>query len=86
MAFQPLKMEKFLNRAAKDLAFRRNFIANPETILKSEGVTLPAGVSIKVVEDTPTQAHLILPPFRDSGAASDANPESINGGYSRTSH
>jgi hypothetical protein len=50
-------------RAAKDAAFRWALVADPTGTLERElGMTVPAGVTISVLEETPTRRYLVLPP------------------------
>ena len=53
---------KIIARAWRDQAFKAKLIANPGAILKDAGVTVPAGVTVTVVENTDTHVHLVLPP------------------------
>ena len=52
-----------ISRAAEDNEFRASLIADPKAVINSElGIEIPDGVSVSVVEDTPTAVHLVLPP------------------------
>jgi len=53
---------KVIARAWRDPAFKEKLIASPLAALKEAGVTLPAGVTVKVVENTDSHFHLVLPP------------------------
>jgi Nitrile hydratase, alpha chain len=59
---------KVLRQAATDPAFRRRLIADAPGTLKASGIDVPAGIEIKVVEDTGSVVHLVLP---TSAAADD---------------
>jgi hypothetical protein len=65
-------------KALRDETFRERLLADPESTLAGEGITLPAGATVKVVEDTVNVRRLVLPAV--SGALSDANVEHVVGG------
>jgi hypothetical protein len=48
-------------RAWADPAFKAKLIADPAVVLKENGLLVPAGVTIKVVENTDKVLHLALP-------------------------
>ena len=55
-------------------------MADPKAAIKAEtGVTVPAGFTLKVCEDTADTSHLVLPPATDA-ALSDADLEQVSGG------
>lgn len=41
--------------------FRKKLVRDPAATLQQEGVELPAGVQVVVVEDTATTIHFVLP-------------------------
>jgi hypothetical protein len=53
---------KIIAKAWRDPAFKAKLIANPGATLKEAGLTVPAGVTVKVVENTDSHFHLVLPP------------------------
>ena len=56
-------LEQLLSRAGEDPAFRQRLLAEPEATLKEEyGFAVPNGMRLKVIEDSKTTAHLVLPP------------------------
>ena len=61
---------KIIAKAWRDPSFKAKLIADPQGTLKQAGVTIPAGVTVKVVENTDTHFHLVLPP-KPAGALSD---------------
>ena len=61
---------KIIARAWRDPAFKASVLADPHAALKEAGVDVPAGVTVKVVENTDTHVHLVLPP-KPSGELSD---------------
>ena len=69
---------QLLSKAAKDGEFRSRLIASPrETISAETGATLPAGLDVVVHEDSPTTAHLVLPP---SPRLTEADLATVTGG------
>jgi len=69
-------------KAWSDPAFRAKLLANPRATLLAEGVQIPAGVTINVVENTPDVINLVLPP-RPSDALSDEALAAISAGLFR---
>lgn len=50
-----------LARAAADPAFRARLLADGTAAFGELGIPVPHGMSVKVLEDTPTLVHLVLP-------------------------
>ena len=48
-------------RAWADPAFKARLLADPATVLKENGVVVPAGIEFRVVENTDTVIHLTIP-------------------------
>jgi hypothetical protein len=44
-----------------DEGYKKSFIADPAAALKDEGIIVPDGVKIRVLEDTPELRSFILP-------------------------
>jgi hypothetical protein len=61
---------KLVARAWRDPAFKAKLIADPQAVLKDAGMAVPAGATVKVVENTGTHFHFVLP-AKPSGALSD---------------
>ena len=55
-------MQKIITRCWDDEEFKKRLMADPAKILDAEGVSVPDGVSIRVVEDTDQVRTLIIPP------------------------
>jgi hypothetical protein len=58
---QSKAMGKLIAKAWADDAFKARLLADPSAVLAAEGVQTPAGVTIKVVENTASVFNLILP-------------------------
>jgi len=52
---------KIIAKAWRDPAFKAELIANPAAALKAEGINVPDGMAVTVVENTDKQFHLVLP-------------------------
>jgi hypothetical protein len=53
---------KIIAKAWRDPAFKAALIANPAAALAAEGIDVPAGMVVTVLENTDKQFHLVLPP------------------------
>jgi Nitrile hydratase, alpha chain len=50
-----------IEKAWTDDSYKEALVADPEAVLSSEGISLPQGVRLRVVEDTGEMIHLVLP-------------------------
>ena len=62
---------KIIAKAWRDPAFKAELIANPAAALKAEGIDVPAGMAVTVLENTDKQFHLVLPPVPSDELAED---------------
>ena len=69
---------KVVAKAWSEELFKRRFLADPKTVLKEHGIEVPGEVTIKVMEDSGTTVHLVLP--ARPGELSDAELEKVAGG------
>jgi hypothetical protein len=71
--FQSQFLTKAITKAWRDPKYRERLKSDPRAALSEAGVTMsvPAGLEIKVVEDTTNLMHLILPPPPSDGELSD---------------
>jgi hypothetical protein len=53
--------QQLVARAWSDPALKAKLLADPAAVLKAEGVGVPPGVTVKVVENTDQVVHLVLP-------------------------
>jgi hypothetical protein len=76
---------KIVERLLKDSAFKGELMSNPAAaIAKETGWQVPAGVSIKVVEETADTFYLVVPHIEtDGGELSDEQLENVAGGSRR---
>src|SRR4029453_12623925 len=61
---------KVIARAWRDPSFKAKLLADPQGTLRQAGVSIPAGVTVKVVENTHAHFHFVLP-AKPSGALTD---------------
>ena len=76
-------MPRIVARCWVDAEFKARLQADPVAVLQAEGLSLPQGVQLQVLEDTPTLCHLVL--VQPPADVSDAELEALSGGY-RVSH
>jgi hypothetical protein len=70
---------KIVARAWRDPAFKAKLVADPHAVLKDAGVPIPAGMTVKVVENSASLFHLVLPP-KPTGEFSDEALDRMAGG------
>ncbi len=59
---QAKKIQKIIARAWADDGFKQRLISNPSETLKGEGIEVPDGMDIRVVESTNDVHYFVLPP------------------------
>jgi hypothetical protein len=52
---------RVIARTWTDEAFKKELLADPVRVLAANGVTVPAGINVKVLEDSHTVNYLVLP-------------------------
>lgn len=57
----PNSIQKIVTRCWQDEEFKKSLLADPRAILEAEGVDVPEGITIKVVEDTAQVRHFVIP-------------------------
>ena len=70
---------KVVARAWRDPTFKAKLIADPQAVLREAGMAVPAGAAVKVVENTGTHLHFVLPP-KPVGQLSDEALDAVAGG------
>ena len=76
------QLDTILAAILKDPSLKAKLIANPVAVLAEHGVKGPAGMTIKVVENTPSVFHLVLPHTpATTGELSDDELASAAGGW-----
>ncbi|WP_431855288.1 NHLP leader peptide family RiPP precursor [Azospirillum sp.] len=69
-------------KAQTDPSFRERLLADPAAVLAGEGFTVPPGLTVVAVEDTPTRMHLVLPSALPTGEVSEQDLDAVAGGNS----
>lgn len=78
---QAKKWQEIIQKAWTDEAFKQKLLANANEALEEEGIEVPAGIEVRVVEDTPEVRHVVLPPpSLDEGALDDDQLDAVSGG------
>jgi Nitrile hydratase, alpha chain len=72
-------LAKVGERARTDASFKEELLSDPIGVLATAGVQVPKGVNIKVVENTPTLVHLVLPSL-PQGQLSEQDLKAVAGG------
>ena len=58
---QSKQYQQLIAKCWADEAFKRQLLANPAETLKNEGLEVPEGVQVQVVENTPQVFNLVIP-------------------------
>ena len=59
------KWSAIVEKTFDDIDFKKRLMADPKKVLLEEGIKIPDGVTIKVVESTPSETWLVLPCHRE---------------------
>ncbi|HLO48407.1 MAG TPA: NHLP leader peptide family RiPP precursor [Kamptonema sp.] len=80
---------KLIAKAWEDESFKQELLSNPTAVVAREmGLDNIPGITIQIVEETPTTYYLVLPSkptTNDTEELSDAELEAVAGGRRRTS-
>lgn len=74
------KISQLYARSWSDEKFKQALLINPAAVLKAEGLPMPEGIEVIVLENTDTVFNLVLPARQLDGALSDAQLADISGG------
>ncbi len=75
-----LLIDKGMAKAWQDAEFKSKLMADPKSVLKENGVELPEGLDVKIVENTSNCINLILPMPPKEGELTDEELEKVQGG------
>ena len=78
------KWGRIVAKAWADESFKKRLFANPTAVLKEHGLEVDPGIQVKIVEDTDTLHHLMLPPKPSEAELSEEELEMVAGGISWT--
>ena len=56
-----LNYQNIIKKCWSDENFKKRFIEDPATLLQQEGIEVPEGTNIKVVENTSNETHFVIP-------------------------
>lgn len=74
------KISNIIVKCLKDKKYKEEFKKNPKAVFEKECNTkLPGEVQLKVIEDTPTVKHVVIP-YTEAGELSDKELEALAGG------
>ena len=76
---------QLIAKAMQDAPFRPELLRDPKGVFERElGFSIPANVTVQVVEKSPTEVYLVLPQRATGPGAelSDAELEGVAGGWS----
>lgn len=74
---------QFMARVWSDPQFKQRLIGDPKSVLQEQGVPVPEGMEIRVVENTESVFYLVLPPS-PAEQISDEQLEAVAGGSMQT--
>ncbi len=77
---------RLIERSAQDEELRQRLLNDPKGTVEQElGATLPEGIEIRAIEETPETIYLVLPPkaatSHEGGELSDREFEAVAGGW-----
>lgn len=67
-------------KAWQDESFKQRLLANPAAVLSEQGLEAPAGVQLRVLENTDKIVHLTIPAKPNAAELSDAALDAVAGG------
>jgi hypothetical protein len=70
---------KVVAKSWSEPTFKSRLMADPSTALAELNVSVPSGVTVKVMEDTDQVLHLVIPPR--PGELSDEDLKRVTGGF-----
>ncbi len=59
---QGKKYAKLIAKVWSDEAFKERLLTDSRAVLEAEGISVPPGVDVKVMEQTETQLFVVIPP------------------------
>lgn len=69
---------RILDQATRDSNFRNRLKTDPGGAIQSAlGIAVPEGVTLNVIEETPTTAYIVLPPASSSPGDGDIGAQGI---------
>jgi hypothetical protein len=75
------KWGELVSKAWGDAALKKRLLADPAAVLKEHGLIVPAGITVKVVENTDKVIHLTLPQPPSAAELSEQELQAVAGGF-----
>jgi hypothetical protein len=76
---QRKRMSQIIAKCWADEGYKRKLLADPAATLRSEGIELPVGQSVKVLENSDKVLHLVIP--EHNSELSEKDLEQVAAGY-----
>ena len=76
-----LKWELLVADCWADPALKKRLMDDPAKVLAERGIKLPQGIQAKVVEDSGSVTHLVIPTKPAQGELSESELEAVAGGH-----
>jgi hypothetical protein len=76
---QNSQINNILTQCWEDESFKQKLLADPTTVLKAQGVEIPPGYTVRVLENTSKVLNYVLPP-NPNAELSDSELEAVAGG------
>lgn len=78
---QPQLFAKMTDKAWHSKNYKEQLLKNPDAVLKESGIQMPEGIHFKVVEDTESIFHFILPVKPGEKEISEEDLRELSGGW-----
>jgi len=73
-------MQKLIAKTWSDEEFKKRLLADPKAVFKEEGFEVPAGLEIRVYENSEKVFHFVLPPRPEVREMRDEEMAAASGG------
>jgi hypothetical protein len=75
------KWGELVSKTWNDAALKKRLLSDPAAVLKEHGLIVPAGITVKVVENTDKLIHLTLPAAPSAAELSEQELQAVAGGF-----
>lgn len=80
---QDQKLKDIIAKAREDNNFKQRLLADAPSVLREEGIEVPIDMEIRVIENTDSLVHAILPWSKTQHVLDDAALHEVIGGFKR---